>query len=219
MALAGGVIGLAAFSTASDMFLTRLNTLFAGDMADVQQSAGSLENQAIGSTNQRMLLLQDSIALTLKNPIFGVGPGTFEVGQQQAANSRGVRAAWRGTHNTYTQVSSEGGIPALVFFIAVIYYSIRDLRRVARLNASVADRNRGEASVALRTLEYLWWAHVVLFPFYHIGYSVAIPTLAGLTAALTQARAREIQVVQRKAERAAEPAPAEEARVPEPAYS
>lgn len=209
MAAAGGILAAVAIAGSSDVYMQRIQTLVAGDQAELFANSDVLGKQAIGSTNQRLQLLRDSIALTLQNPVFGVGPGTFEVGQQQAAESRGVRGAWRGTHNTYTQISSEAGIPALLLFVAVIYLSIRDLRRVSRLNATTPARNRDEMAVALSTLELLWWAHVILFPFYHLAYSVVTPSLAGLTVALTRARRQELLAAKAKATRTpvATPAP------------
>ena len=215
MAVAGGVLAAVALASSSDVYMQRFQTLIAGDQAEMLASGNVLENQAIGSTNQRLQLLLDSVALTLQNPVFGVGPGTFEVGQQQAASARGGRGAWRGTHNTYTQISSEAGIPALLFFVAVIYLSIRDLRRMSRLNATTPARDQGEVAVALSTLELLWWAHVVLFPFYHLAYSVVTPSLAGLTVALTRARRQELVAAKAKAIRATKPTVAQ-SRIPEP---
>ncbi len=212
MAVVGGVLVAIAAATSSDVYLRRIRTLTEQEPARVTASEDGVEAQAVGSTNQRMMLLADSIALTMKNPLFGVGPGTFSVGQQQAANERGVRAAWRGTHNTYTQVSSEAGIPALLLFLAVIYYSIRDLRRTSRVNAATPHSSRAETAAALQTLELLWWAHVVVFPFYHLAYSTVIPTLAGLSAAMTQTRGRELRVLREQRARAEKAAPPHDSR-------
>ncbi len=54
------------------------------------------------------------------HPLFGVGPDQFAAAVSQEAAGDGQQVPWLGTHNTYTQVSSECGIPALIFYVAVI---------------------------------------------------------------------------------------------------
>jgi O-antigen ligase len=72
---------------------------------------------AKGSESARRELLTNSIATTMENPFFGVGPGQFAVSDAEAAKRAGRHAGWQVTHNSYTQASSEAGIPALLFFL------------------------------------------------------------------------------------------------------
>ncbi len=71
-----------------------------------------------GSAQARKELLISSLEYTAKNPIFGMGPGQFE-------NLQGV---WHQTHNTYTQISAEAGIPTLVIFIFLLRLTFKNLR-------------------------------------------------------------------------------------------
>ena len=81
--------------------------------------------EALESSDQRKYLLRKSIEYTLEFPIFGVGPGNFadyEGGHNQTIGSHGT---WHATHNTFTEVSSECGIPALLFYVAGLISSFR----------------------------------------------------------------------------------------------
>lgn len=74
----------------------------------------------------RRLLLKESIAVTLRRPIFGVGVGNFPVYVNGMNKEEGrLKEAWHGTHNTYTQLSSETGIPGLAIFIGILVVSWR----------------------------------------------------------------------------------------------
>lgn len=63
-----------------------------------------------------------SLKLTATHPIFGIGPGQFENYTQ----------TWFVTHNTYTQLSSEVGIPGFILFILILRQVFRNLRDVSR---------------------------------------------------------------------------------------
>jgi O-antigen ligase len=71
-----------------------------------------------GSAQSRRALLIESIQLTITHPLFGVGPGQFTE----------VSGSWHITHNTYTQFSSEAGIPALVLFVFLLRRAFKNLR-------------------------------------------------------------------------------------------
>ena len=59
--------------------------------------------EAENSTNARKEVLNESLGLTLKHPVVGVGPGQFRVAAAAQSKDEGVRALWLETHNTYTQ--------------------------------------------------------------------------------------------------------------------
>jgi O-antigen ligase len=76
---------------------------------------------AAGSVGAREFVLKRSIVVTLQNPLTGVGPGNF----RWATNIRIV------PHNTFTHLSSEAGIPALVLYVLMIVLTFRNLRCAA----------------------------------------------------------------------------------------
>lgn len=91
---------------------------------------------ASSSSEARLALLRTSVALTLKNPVFGVGPGMFPVAADIQAKSDGYRrGSWQVTHNTYTQLSSELGFPGLFLFLGLLWQGWRRSRSVAKLPA------------------------------------------------------------------------------------
>ena len=83
------------------------------------------DQQAYGSAIQRRGLLWRSLRVTAEHPLFGVGPGNFV----QLSGNKHV------AHNSFTEISAEGGILALVLFLLMLWRSFRNLR-YARLSAS-----------------------------------------------------------------------------------
>ncbi len=97
-------------------------------------SDGVDKTDATASSNARRRLLNQSIALTISHPLFGVGPGQFMTSEGQLAKAEGQRGMWHQTHNTFTQVSSECGIPAFLFFTSALGLTFVRLLR-ARKNS------------------------------------------------------------------------------------
>jgi O-antigen ligase len=87
------------------------------------------------SANARGTLLATGIALTLDNPIFGVGPGNFAATVVEEGRSQGVEWAALGPHNTYTQISSETGIPGILLFLLLLGFSLQNVILVLRQSA------------------------------------------------------------------------------------
>ncbi len=109
--------------------LYRYSTVLSGDSDD-----GS---EATASTRERRQLLEQSLALTLQHPLLGVGGGGFKIAEAALSELSGTRAAWLETHNMYTQLSSETGVPGLVIYLSMIGFSMfpvwKDLRRSKRI--------------------------------------------------------------------------------------
>jgi O-antigen ligase len=90
------------------------------------------EGPGAESKESRIYLLRKSIEFTFKKPIFGVGPGQFANYEGREAVNEGRFGHWHATHNTYTQISSECGIPALVFFLGAIISTFGILRMIRK---------------------------------------------------------------------------------------
>jgi len=90
--------------------------------------------------------------------------------------------AWRETHNTFTQVSSETGIPGLIIYLCVIGSIFTALRRVWR-----ESRGRKEFEQHYR-LAYCLMLALLLFViggmFGSSAYHFFLPALAGISAAV-----------------------------------
>lgn len=133
--------------------------------------------EAAESREARKALFNASLDITFHHPLFGVGPGEFEDYQGGIAASQGQRGLWHETHNGYTQISSECGIPAWGFFVAGIFLTFRSLRR-----ATVADVP-GISPIA-KTLSVMLIGYSVCLIFLAQGYSFVPPVLCGISVAI-----------------------------------
>jgi O-antigen ligase len=137
---------------------------------------------SVASQLQREDVLKTSLRYTFSNPLFGVGPDQFAAAVSQDAAGAGRQVPWIGTHNTYTQVSSECGIPALIFYLAVIALCLRSNLRLYRLTRDLpADRELAGLSRCLLAGTLVF---AVSAFFFHMAYSPYLPSLAGFTVAL-----------------------------------
>jgi putative inorganic carbon (HCO3(-)) transporter len=107
---------------APDVFFARLQTVLNGSEVTSNETLAADE-----STEGREFLLQRALDYTLANPMFGVGLGNFAV-----INGTDLQRsdAWFTTHNAFTQVSSEAGIPALFLFLALFATVLKHMKRV-----------------------------------------------------------------------------------------
>jgi len=150
-----------------------------------------------GSTEGRQYLLAQSLLITAQHPIFGVGAGLFAVAENSVAVTAGkARGAWHETHNMYTQVSSEDGIPACIFFIAAIVTAFRALNRVVALGKGSNDPVIMEASRSA------YWIRLALLSmassgmFLSIAYSNELQVLIAFAMGLNYSVDSYIQFLQ-----------------------
>ncbi len=151
-------------------------------------SGGSLE--AIESSEARMYELQNSISQTVKHPLLGVGPGQFSTIEGTESRQAGQRGAWRETHNAYTQISAECGIPALLCFVGALLSTYLLLNRVYK---HAKSRPGGEeiARAAFCLMLALIGIGFSVF-FLSQGYRFYYPTLGGLALALASAAEHQL---------------------------
>ena len=134
-----------------------------------------------GSRSQRNEILKRSIWVTLRYPLFGVGLGNFHYKSVQELV----------THNAFTQVSSEMGIPALVIYIMFMVYPLRQLRKIEAETEGKPDKKKFHAwSIGIQTaiIGYMvasFFASVAYqwYIYYLVAYAVAARRLYVLQAA------------------------------------
>jgi O-antigen ligase len=152
--------------------------------AEDESDQRALSTTAIGSTMQRLQLLRESVWITLHHPLVGVGPGMFQVAAAQRSEEQGQRGVWRETHNTFTQVSAEAGLPALICYLAALIWCLR--RTYSISNMGRAQETLGDVS----TMAYYLWLALIAFAvtacFSSVAYLAYFPTLAGLSVALSR---------------------------------
>lgn len=160
----------------------RFTTLFTKhDTSQLTEEERSRLGGDIGSSEGREMLLWQAIQMTMGHPLVGVGPGVFgEVAWDERKASSGVGGGLLVSHNTYTQISSELGIPGFLCFITTlllsIKYALSDYRRNRELNPPVA-----------RSSLYMFVCLIGLAAgifFLSVGYSMLLAVLFGLTASL-----------------------------------
>lgn len=139
---------------------------------------------ALGSQIQREELFKRSVRMTLTHPLLGVGPNMFAVADSGAMAKNGEWAPWLGTHNSYTQVSSECGIPALICYLAVLVISTRIAFRLYRRTRDGTDPQlRHIAALAFTTFCGLV-VYAVGTTFFHMAYTGGLAILGGTAVCL-----------------------------------
>jgi len=124
---------------------------------------------------ERRQLLDQSLEITLYHPLFGIGPGDFE----------GYTRMWKVTHNTYTQLSSECGIPALILFLLFLRAAFKNLKAVreSQLISENADTRLLAGGLWASLAGYIVGAFFAstayqLFPYFLVGYTTALFNIA-----------------------------------------
>jgi len=177
-----------ALAVLPDRVLDRYSTIFGGHSNEV------VSNEAVGSQMTREYLLRTSINFTLAHPLFGVGPGQFADNEGTTARGFGHRGAWQVAHNSYTQASSEAGIPAFLFAIAAIIATFVTLNRTL-LQARGNPAFRGIAAAAFCLMLSLVVFSAACF-FLSMIYRFYFPALAGLAVGFAAAAQREFASAQ-----------------------
>jgi hypothetical protein len=177
IAAAAVVVALMVAVSVPREVLTRYLTTF-WDVEELSVDAGALDS-AQGSKEGRIQAIKTSIGITVENPLLGVGPGMYMVAENEKATAEGKRASWHDTHNTFTQVSSEAGIPALFFYCAVLLYAIRAPLRIKR---NGPQELHSFATAHMLTLVI----YVIASTFGNHAYTTYLPALAGLSAAMNE---------------------------------
>jgi len=125
-----------------------------------------------------------SLKITETHPLLGVGIGMFDDFVQGDAKKAGKHVVSLNTHNAYTQVSSECGIPGFICYLATVILTVKLNYRMyiafSRKDYKIDGRLRGIAFAGLIGAI----GYVVASMFHHIAYSVDLPWLAGETLAL-----------------------------------
>ncbi|MEO7652527.1 MAG: O-antigen ligase family protein [Bryobacteraceae bacterium] len=157
---------------------------FAGD--------DELEEIAASSSESRKLILKESIGLTLRNPIFGVGPGMFPLAAAADSAAQGKRTPWLQTHNTFTQVSSEAGIPALVFYAGSLLACWLGMLAIERRCRTFNHPHAADIGYAAFCLRLSLASYIMTAAFSSVAYQTFLPTLAGLSIALVRTANSEL---------------------------
>lgn len=192
--LVAGTVLTVGFAVMPPYLRQRYFTFQSAEVDNLETSVGRYSvGAAAASATQREQNLTDSLRITLHHPLFGVGAGNFPVAQDQNARAAGVRrGSWLGTHNTYTQISSECGVPALLLFLGLVGTSLKTLA-AARRRASQDPRPVArEMRQAVLAMEALMWGSCVFLFFAHMAYDITPYLLVALCFVLGRAVESEL---------------------------
>lgn len=150
---------------------------------------GNSQNEEANESQEiRQYLFRKSVEFTLSHPVFGVGPGQFPTYEGKYS---GVHSMWRSTHNSFTQISSECGVPAFVFYVAAIVSAFGALWKAFRSVSQMSDHQ--EMILPLRCMMVGILSHFVAVSFLNFGYMFHVPALIGLVCAVLYAVRRELK--------------------------
>lgn len=182
-ALALPVCGIVVFAAIPNEVGGRLLSVF-----DDKQETEEARASAFG----RKYLFYRSIDLTVAHPVFGVGPGEFANVEGGTATASGNRGAWMQSHNSYTQISSEAGIPAAFLLIGVLVKCLIVTIKVGREARAYQHRE-------LALLAGCWLISLVGFCtcafFLSLAFRIYFPAIAGLTIALHRSASDEFEKI------------------------
>jgi putative inorganic carbon (HCO3(-)) transporter len=135
------------------------------------------------SAESRQQLLWRSVEVTKAHPLFGVGPGNFQE----------LSGSWHVTHNSFTQMSAEGGVPAFVLYVLILWCGFKNLRATKLL-----ARRQAESHLLARALLASLAGYVVgslflsvgyaFFPYFLVAYTTALFGIASRSAAHSKER-------------------------------
>jgi len=119
------VVGLVLLVAASDRYWAQMGTILSKTDYNQTEETGRLQ------------VWKRGVGYVAGYPLLGVGAGNFAAAEgtlselaQRQQYGRGVK--WNAPHNTLLQVAAEMGLPALVFFIAMLVMAFRALKRSPR---------------------------------------------------------------------------------------
>jgi O-antigen ligase len=112
-----------------------------------------------------------------------LGLGNFVVAN---GTDLGLPGAWTGTHNTFTEISSEAGVPALLLFIGLLITVLRNIKKMGKTvgnNPEARELNLIARATQASLLSFAFgglFAHLAYeyYFFYVVGIGVGIQQIA-----------------------------------------
>jgi O-antigen ligase len=170
----GVFLGVALLVVSPGHYAQRIASIVTGQQEDTMDR---------GSREARKQLLLESVRMAVHNPVFGVGAGNFEV----------LSGNWHVAHNTYTEIAAEGGFPALMLFLFVIYRTFFNLRQVRKsdvykLDSEIRILTGGlwVAVVAYLVSAFFASTEYSMYPYFLVAYTTALYQITRAQSRLTE---------------------------------
>jgi O-antigen ligase len=179
----GVVLAFVLIATVPDAAARRLHSMFS------EENTSDEAFEAGQSAQSREYLFRKSIEYSFRRPLFGVGPDQFVNFEGKESKALGRRGNWHATHCTWTQVSSENGLSALVLFAGAVVLVFRSVNRLLKM-ARDADRQD------ISNFCFCYLLSVVMFctaaTFLSHAYGIYFPFIIGLGICLSHIGGREL---------------------------
>jgi O-antigen ligase len=140
------------------------------------------DESSIASQISRQYLLRRSVEVSFRHPLFGVGPGQFIEATSGADQKRGKHSPALGTHNTYTQVSSECGVIPFICFVGALVIPIRRMRHLYKHVQTLPELGEVPQMAYAILLCLAGYGGAMLF--HHVAYSGHLPLFSALAVSL-----------------------------------
>jgi O-antigen ligase len=160
--------------SASGAYWNRMATLWGGGELE---ALNEYDNQGIWAA--RWPLWKTGLILMMKNPLLGVGGGTFEIAE---GISRGGVGKWSTAHNSFIQIGAELGVAGLGLFVFLLYRAVKNCRPVIRLARH--DPELDPCPWLARGLEVSLYGYIVAGFSLSQGHSLSLYFLLGISVVL-----------------------------------
>jgi O-antigen ligase len=159
-------------ATASEQYWRQMSTIVSD--ADYNQTEES----------GRLQIWRRGIGYMLGHPLFGVGPGNFQMAEGTLSpfatrQQFGVGVRWNAAHSSFVQIAAETGVPGFIFFVMMIVSAFGVLRSMGRSRTSP-----GSAPDLTQALTASLIGFVVGGAFLSLAYSEMLYTLVALPVGL-----------------------------------
>lgn len=181
------VLAFLAVTVLPGSVLRRLQTF---STSTVKTDMASID--AAESARVRQYEFDTSVRYTREHPLFGVGPGEFATYEGQGEKTIGQHGTWLQTHNLFTQISSECGIPALLFFLAAVGSTFLLILRVQK---QARQHGLREISMAAFCLGAAMVGFLAADTFLNLAYRFYFPALTGLAILLYSSAQAQIDAL------------------------
>jgi putative inorganic carbon (hco3(-)) transporter len=150
----------------------------------------------VGSADARRAELLRSLYVAIRHPLLGIGMDNY----MTQMSLRGIV-----THNSYTQVAAELGLPALALYLSFIFAPLRKIGQIVREAADTAERSHfSYLAIGIQgsLIAYLVASFFLSVPFnwyvyYLVGYAVCLRRIyeaeTGKTVVVQSRRSRRMQ--------------------------
>jgi len=177
-AVAALVLTAVSFAILPESTLSRLGSLF-----------GEKHEEAEESADARSYLFWTSVRYTFEHPLVGVGLGQFSTFEGNESRQKGEHGNWHETHCSWTEISSESGLPALLFFVLGIGSALLLVQRTWR-----QARTQGFAEIANACFCYLvaMVGFLVTMTFLADAHRFYLPAMIGLAISMSIVARRQM---------------------------